>query len=155
MRTSSVAGVIALTLAATPVVAQTVTMENLDTVVGKHFTSPRTMLLHDCMPSFDRGQCEGVQWIFGKVGFTITGIARIGPHDAFAKVRLDDGRTGYTAPNSDWDSDKALAARAAAVERGEADCRARKPLTIGMTEEEVIASRCCTCGSRNTVAGLP
>jgi hypothetical protein len=135
-KTAFVISVSVALVAGAPAGAETFTMENVGTTVGKHFTSDGTMLLEHCQSDRYCGN-EKMEWIFGEVGFTVTGIA---DGLRFAKIRMDDGRTGYTAP-SFWWSDAERASIKASVELDLADCAARKLVAIGMTAAEVRASR--------------
>lgn len=86
-------------------------------------------------------------------GFTVAGIsepstgayAYLGDDQLYVKVRLDDGRTGYCRlDDAFWyTQDPQLRKQAVheRVARALADCQRRPSVAIGMTQQEVSASK--------------
>jgi hypothetical protein len=127
---------VSLALVAAAAGAETFTMENVETAVGKHFTSGGTMLLEHCRSDRYCGNQE-FEWIFGEVGFTVTGIA---DGLRFAKVRLDDGRTGFIAPSSWW-SDAERASIKASVERHLTECAATRAVVVNQNNVDTLVGQ--------------
>jgi opacity protein-like surface antigen len=130
----------AIAAAGAPARAVVVNEKTIETLVGQHFTLRSWALFRGCLDVL--AAWSSFEHVDGGTGFTVTGIAHTSDFTAEAKIRLDDGRTGFfhVGLNS-WNSDMEEAEENALIARNRAACAAKPEASIGMTETEVRASK--------------
>jgi hypothetical protein len=123
-------------------------------MIGRHFWTGGPAFLCPALPP----HCSSER-LDNEVGFTVTGVGTIdlfGHNDLAevrAQVRLDDGRVGFFALDGPWYIESPQArdqAAESAVAHMIADCQSRSAVAIGMTEQEVLASKWGNRSEENT-----